>query len=120
MAATEHLHERLAKMGDRIRQLEDALATSHSQNSQEPHPILHDGWSAAARDVGPEDDFGLPAEETTPTNTMKPQPQQTPHVPETLNAFGTLTISDHGVARFFGPTGGSEVRYEFLDERDNH
>lgn len=30
--------------------------------------------------------------------------------PEALDAFGTLSISEHGISRFFGPTGGSEVR----------
>ena len=30
---------------------------------------------------------------------------------EVLDAFGTLSISEHGISRFFGPTGGSEVRY---------
>lgn len=29
---------------------------------------------------------------------------------EIIDAFGTLAISDHGISRFFGPTGGSEVR----------
>ena len=29
---------------------------------------------------------------------------------EVLEAFGTLSISEHGISRFFGPTGGSEVR----------
>lgn len=33
---------------------------------------------------------------------------------EVIDAFGTLSISQHGVARFFGPTGGSEVRSSFL------
>lgn len=30
--------------------------------------------------------------------------------PDAIDAFGTLSISDHGISRFFGPTGGSEVR----------
>lgn len=29
---------------------------------------------------------------------------------DVIDSFGTLSISEHGVARFFGPTGGSEVR----------
>ena len=33
---------------------------------------------------------------------------------EIIDAFGTLSISQHGVARFFGPTGGSEVRSNLL------
>lgn len=26
-----------------------------------------------------------------------------------IDALGTLSISDHGISRFFGPTGGCEV-----------
>lgn len=33
-----------------------------------------------------------------------------PPATEVLDAFGTLSISEHGISRFFGPTGGSEVR----------
>jgi hypothetical protein len=29
---------------------------------------------------------------------------------DVIDAFGTLSIADHGISRFFGPTGGSEVR----------
>lgn len=28
---------------------------------------------------------------------------------DAIDAFGTLSISEHGISRFFGPTGGSEV-----------
>jgi len=28
---------------------------------------------------------------------------------DVIDAFGTLSISDRGISRFFGPTGGSEV-----------
>ena len=35
------------------------------------------------------------------------QPGQTADV---IDAFGTLSASEHGISRFFGPTGGSEVR----------
>lgn len=31
-----------------------------------------------------------------------------PHPPDVIDAFGTLSISDHGISRFFGSSGGSE------------
>ena len=32
-----------------------------------------------------------------------------PRNADIIDTFGTLSVSDHGVSRFFGPTGGSEV-----------
>jgi hypothetical protein len=34
---------------------------------------------------------------------------------DAIDAFGTLSISEHGISRFFGPTGGSEVISLYLD-----
>ena len=31
------------------------------------------------------------------------------HTAEIIDTFGTLSVAEHGVSRFFGPTGGSEV-----------
>ena len=35
------------------------------------------------------------------------------HASDVIDALGTLSISDHGISRFFGPTGGSEVRFNY-------
>lgn len=40
LADTEKLHQKIAHMSDRIRQLEDALAILQSTVSKEPHPLL--------------------------------------------------------------------------------
>ncbi|KIK23270.1 hypothetical protein PISMIDRAFT_66141, partial [Pisolithus microcarpus 441] len=40
LAATEHLHRRIAKMSERIQQLEDALCELQAKHSMEPHPLL--------------------------------------------------------------------------------
>ncbi|KIY47795.1 hypothetical protein FISHEDRAFT_20803, partial [Fistulina hepatica ATCC 64428] len=41
LAATEHLHRRIGKLSNRIRQLEDALCDLHSQHGDSgPHPLL--------------------------------------------------------------------------------
>jgi hypothetical protein len=100
LAATEHLHKRIAKISERVRQLEDALASLQAKHSNEPHPLLRDDLLSvnAAQD---DEDAGK-AEDSGPS-----------HPPEIMDAFGTLSISDHGVSRFFGPTGGPEVRKPF-------
>ncbi|KJA16557.1 hypothetical protein HYPSUDRAFT_80028 [Hypholoma sublateritium FD-334 SS-4] len=96
LAATEHLHRRIANLSGRIRQLEDALSALHAKHSTDPHPLLHEDLIHIAERDGEmegtgEDGTGPPAQTA-----------------EVLDAFGTLSISEHGISRFFGPTGGSE------------
>ncbi|KAH7922072.1 hypothetical protein BV22DRAFT_1037878 [Leucogyrophana mollusca] len=95
LAATEHLHRRIAKMSERIRQLEDALGSLQSQHSTEPHPLLRD------------DLLGVNQRDTE-GSAMSDDGMGPSNPPEVLDAFGTLSITDHGISRFFGPTGGSE------------
>ncbi|KDR82363.1 hypothetical protein GALMADRAFT_57068 [Galerina marginata CBS 339.88] len=40
LAGAEQLHEKIFELGDRVRQLEDALETLQSQTSNQPHPLL--------------------------------------------------------------------------------
>jgi hypothetical protein len=42
LASTQELHEKITELCSRVRDLEDALRTSHSKNSTEPHPLLTD------------------------------------------------------------------------------
>ncbi|OCH96289.1 hypothetical protein OBBRIDRAFT_718907 [Obba rivulosa] len=102
LAATEHLHKRIAKMSERIRQLEDALAVMQAKGSNEPHPLLSGQQDA----VGGQDEDIPPPEQAAPIS------------PDALDAFGTLTVSDHGVSRFFGPTGGPEVCVDDYSDGD--
>lgn len=85
-------------MSERIRQLEDALSDLHSQHSTEPHPLLREGVLGVNHQddepFTPPDESGIPG-----------------HPPEMLDMFGTLSITDHGISRFFGPTGGPEVSF---------
>lgn len=98
LAATEHLHSRIAKMSERIRQLEDALSELQSQHSAEPHPLLREDLLGVNQK---EDESFVPPDE----------PGASSHPPEMLDAFGTLSITDQGISRFFGPAGGSEVSF---------
>lgn len=96
LAATEHLHRKIAKMGERIRQLEDALAILQAKSSNEPHPLL----SGSEANVVAEHDEEPIMPDQMPSNSG-----------EVIDAFGTLSISDYGTSRFFGPTGGTEVSH---------
>lgn len=85
-------------MGERIRQLEDALAILQAKHSNEPHPLLRDD---ALANVKPEAQYEGDMQGTSQT-LQKPA--------DVIEAFGTLSVYDHGVSRFFGPSGGTEVR----------
>lgn len=97
LAATEHLHKRIAKISDRVRALEDALATLQSKHYDEPHPLLRDDLLSANMAQDDED-------EAAAENPDRPS---IPRV--VMDAFGTLWVQEQGIARFFGPTGGQEV-----------
>ncbi|KAJ8095261.1 hypothetical protein PM082_010484 [Marasmius tenuissimus] len=101
LAATEHLHRRISKLSGRIRELEDALAAIHGKHSTQPHPLLDQSLIEATAEEG--DGFEkiqvVASEETVDGTSGGGDP---------IDAFGTLSISDHGISRFFGPTGGSE------------
>ena len=87
-------------MGERIRQLEDALAILQAKCTTEPHPLLRDD---VASNQTPERDDDGPSPDTKDQKSAQ----------DVLEAFGTLSVYDHGVSRFFGPSGGTEVRIFF-------
>jgi hypothetical protein len=93
IAATEHLHRRISRMGDRIRQLEDALALLQAGVSKDPHPLLS------------EDAIIVDVEDACD----RPQESEGEGTAEVSRALGTLSVSDHGFSRFFGSTGGSDL-----------
>lgn len=82
-------------MGQRIRQLEDALAIFQSGVTSETHPLLREELLGIK--FGPEVRNGGEAE-------THPDP-----VIETMDALGTLTIGDSGESKYFGRSAGSEV-----------
>lgn len=79
-------------MGDRIRQLEDALAQLQSSVSKEAHPLLSE--NAIVVDVEVAD---------------KPHESEDEVTGEVSTALGTLSVSDQGLSRFFGSTGGTDL-----------
>lgn len=88
----ETVQQKISQMAQRIRQLEDALALLQSSVSSEKHPLLRDDLLSIKLRSEPEQ---LEAEDT---------------ITETLDAFGTLAIGDSGESKYFGRSGGSEVR----------
>ncbi|KAH9851966.1 hypothetical protein C2E23DRAFT_828394 [Lenzites betulinus] len=94
LAATEHLHRRIATMSERVHQLEDALAILQAKSSNDPHPLLTDG-KTKSRNMDEDEDF-------------IPQDADIVPPPDVVSAFGMLSMSESGVSRFFGPTGGTE------------
>ncbi|KAF7301357.1 Zn(2)-C6 fungal-type domain-containing protein [Mycena indigotica] len=99
-ASTDHLHTKIGEMGQRIRQLEDALAIFQSSTgSNETHPLLRDELLSIK--FGPE--------KGTATD-KQPKPRETATT-EPIDALGTLTIGDDGEGRYFGPSAGSETLF---------
>ena len=89
----------MAKMSERIRQLEDALGELHTQHSTEQHPLLRPDLVGDNRQ---DEEAGGPllTDDAVPTDNP----------PDLLEAFGTLSLAEDGeTPRFFGPTAGSHV-----------
>ncbi|KXN81523.1 hypothetical protein AN958_04460 [Leucoagaricus sp. SymC.cos] len=94
LASTQELHEKITELANRVRQLEDALRSSHSQLSNEPHPLLSDELlkvkaplqrePAALRNGSA---FTVKEEETNP---------------DVVDAFGSLQINMSGKSRYYG------------------
>jgi len=89
-------------MGQRIRQLEDALAIFQSGVSNEPHPLLREDLLAIK--------FGIEKGQTPERDSNIPQ-----YPIESIDAIvGTMTIGDHGnEGKYFGPSAGSEASFSF-------
>ncbi|KAJ6610613.1 fungal-specific transcription factor domain-containing protein [Mycena sp. CBHHK59/15] len=75
-------------MGDRIRQLETAVAEAHAEESDSTHPLLREGL------------LGIKLSTELPRSSSDPTPAQL------ADTFGALAISASGTARYFGPTAG--------------
>lgn len=103
LADTAQLHTKIGEMGQRIRQLEDALAIFQSGVSSETHPLLRDELLSIK--FGPDKGHVLEKEEPLQESLIN-----------SIDALGTLTIGDRGEVKYFGRSAGSEVSYQ-LPER---
>ncbi|KAK0230819.1 hypothetical protein IW262DRAFT_1261635 [Armillaria fumosa] len=96
LADTTQLHNKISEMGQRIRQLEDALAIFQAGVSNECHALLRDDLLAIK--------FG-------PENGKAPEKRSSDLSADAIDALGTLTIGDHGEAKYFGRSAGSETLF---------
>ncbi|KAI6096564.1 hypothetical protein EDD16DRAFT_1500173 [Pisolithus croceorrhizus] len=94
LAATEPLYHRIARLNERIQQLEGALSELQALHFVGPHPLLRPDALGAPR---PEDGARAPSSD----------PVIVEHPPDFVEAMGTLSVSGSGASRFFGPTAGS-------------
>jgi hypothetical protein len=104
-------------MSERISILEDALITLHASKdgaNGAVHPLLVEG-----------EDFSLGADDASTASRRMSESWEVLEGPDgktavagpsgdVIDAFETLSIWDHGISRFFGPTGGCEVCNFFL------
>ncbi|KAG1779822.1 fungal-specific transcription factor domain-containing protein [Suillus placidus] len=104
LADTEHLHRKIVEMGQRIRQLEDALSIFQGGVSEEAHPLLTEDLLSIK--------FGLEAPKSSNDAT-----HESSNVP--INSFGTLTIGDGGKSNYFGLSAGSETLFMAGAELDD-
>ncbi|KAG2095698.1 uncharacterized protein F5147DRAFT_755065 [Suillus discolor] len=100
LADTEKLHQKIAQMSDRIRQLEDALSISQTSPGEQ-HPLLHRNLL----DIKSIIDLHAAIDEETAGKSKHEVDDDSQYI----ESFGTLAIRDDGAATFYGPSAGSEV-----------
>lgn len=94
LAAEDHLRRKMSKLEERMHALEDALAIVQTNESKHPHPLLAQSF------LLDDDDDLLEEEDTKNFFTTS----------GLTDAFGALHVENTS-QRFFGPSGGSEVRF---------
>lgn len=102
LADTETLHRKIAEMSHRIRQLEDGLAILQASVSTERHPLLRDDLLKIK--------FGAEALKTQQSKAQDAEEQ----TKQSIDALGTLTLTDAGEVKYFGRSAGSEVSRAFF------
>ncbi|KAF8159762.1 fungal-specific transcription factor domain-containing protein [Crassisporium funariophilum] len=117
LASTQELHEKISELATRVRELEDALRTSHSHLSTDQHPLLSDDLLKIKAPLQRE-----LTHSTKPVASVTVKEEE--NNPDVVDAFGSLSISLTGRAKYFGQIANS---WYFLqnelpeeDEQDNH
>ncbi|EGO22241.1 hypothetical protein SERLADRAFT_440265 [Serpula lacrymans var. lacrymans S7.9] len=94
-ANTEVLHDKIGQLAHRVRHLEDALSEAHAARSRDPHPLLAPELLKIKSPLERERDDPQPSSEFSKETN------------EAADAIGSLSISDHGRATFFGKAANS-------------
>ncbi|KIJ63588.1 hypothetical protein HYDPIDRAFT_175933 [Hydnomerulius pinastri MD-312] len=101
LADTEKLHQKIAQMSDRIRQLEDALAMLQSSVVPgQQHPLLQREFLEVKSII----DLHAAVDEGRAGKTS----EEIDNDSQYIESFGTLALRDDGAATFYGPSAGSE------------
>jgi hypothetical protein len=100
LASTQELHEKITELCSRVRDLEDGLRTSHSQNSNEPHPLLSDELLRIKAPL---------QRESAPRNQTTVNQQEEENNPDVIDSFGTLAINGAGHASYYSQFANSWV-----------
>ena len=100
LASTQELHEKITELCSRIRDLEDALRTSHGQDSTEPHPLLSDELLCVKAPL---------QRESPPRNPTTINQQEEENNPDVIDSFGTLAINRSGHTNYYGQFANSWV-----------
>jgi hypothetical protein len=123
LADTEKLHQKIAQMSDRIRQLEDALTILQSTLSSQPHPLLSRELMKikSSIELHAAVDEGMLQSQSigrggNGANGIKQEGDGTEEEEgeSVIDSFGTLAIRDDGAATFYGRSAGSEVSFFVL------
>ncbi|KAG1778723.1 fungal-specific transcription factor domain-containing protein [Suillus placidus] len=101
LADTEKLHQKIAQMSDRIRQLEDALSILQTSPGEQ-HPLLH----RDLLDIKSIMDLHAAVDEEMAG--ISKSKHEVDADSQYIESFGTLAIRDDGAATFYGPSAGSE------------
>ncbi|KAI0065622.1 hypothetical protein BV25DRAFT_1906166 [Artomyces pyxidatus] len=112
LASTQELHEKITELCSRVRELEDGLRASHTQNSSEPHPLLSDELLRVKAPLQRE----APARNPTIINQ-----QEEDNNPDVVDSFGTLSITQTGHTKYYGQFANSWyfLQNEQPDEETN-
>ncbi|KAJ6485924.1 fungal-specific transcription factor domain-containing protein [Mycena sanguinolenta] len=100
LASTQELHEKIAELANRVRELEDALRSSHQHLSNEQHPLLSEELLR----------IKAPLQREVPSFRNQTQGlaiKEEEHNPDVVDAFGSLSITLSGSAKYFGTTANS-------------
>ncbi|KAF9523061.1 fungal-specific transcription factor domain-containing protein [Crepidotus variabilis] len=118
LASTQELHEKISELATRVRELEDALRSSHSQLSTDQHPLLTEELlkikAPLQRDVA--------HTKTVNSDAVKEEENN----PDVVDAFGSLSIGLSGKTKYYGQTANSvyflenELPEEGPYAHDNH
>jgi hypothetical protein len=104
LADTDRLHNKITGMSARIRQLEDALAVSHSVSSSDTHPLLQRDLLQIKSII----DLHSAIEQENENEGLGEHDES-----RILDTFGTLALRDDGASTFYGRSAGHEVRILF-------